>query len=344
MTVLAAPQRTGSEPLRVLRREITSETRLAVERGLAYLIENRGPTGNFGPEYPVACNALAGLALLSGGHTPRDGPYADILQETVDALLPYQRDNGYFDDRNRGSRMYGHGFATLFLAQVYGLAGEQDEQVGVALKRAVRLIEGSQCRDGGWDYWPGRQFATDKFLGISLYTGTGDTSITVCQTMALRAARNLGISVDSDVIARAKGFIERSQNRNGGFAYRRNMVFGSHLANSDFPRSAAGVCVLLSLGEYNTSKIERGFDYLMRTYKTRNDFPFYAHYYCTQAMFQTGGRRWREYYPWVRRKLLDRQQRDGSWKATSYGCPAHATAMAIIVLQTPYRFLPIHER
>ena len=43
--------------------------------------------------------------------------------------------------------MYSHGFATLFLAEIYGMTG--DEQVKEKLQRAVRLIEKTQNPEGG---------------------------------------------------------------------------------------------------------------------------------------------------------------------------------------------------
>jgi len=48
--------------------------------------------------------------------------------------------------------MYGHGFATLFLGEIYGMT--HDDTVKEKLERAVRLIERSQNPEGGWRYQP----------------------------------------------------------------------------------------------------------------------------------------------------------------------------------------------
>ena len=62
-------------------------------------------------------------------------------------------------------------------------------------------------------------------------------------------------------------------------------------------------------------------------------------------MFQVGGRSWKDYFGWVNKQLLKYQRQDGSWKAgLMERSVAVRTAMALIVLQLPYRFLPIHER
>ena len=60
-------------------------------------------------------------------------------------------------------------------------------------------------------------------------------------------------------------------------------------------------------------------------------------------MFQAGGKYWREYFPFLRNKLLDRQKKNGSWEG-GQGGPEQSTAMALIALQVPYRYLPITER
>ena len=48
--------------------------------------------------------------------------------------------------------MYGHGFATLFLAEVYGMS--PNEELHGALEKAVKLIVDSQNEEGGWRYFP----------------------------------------------------------------------------------------------------------------------------------------------------------------------------------------------
>jgi hypothetical protein len=324
----------------VLREEITPALRLAVKRGLAHLIREQKLTASFrNAKYPVAVNALTGLAILAGGNSELSGPeeYAESLNTITDTLLAYQTKSGYFDDSD--SVMYGHGFATLFLAELYGMSRRRNREVRDALRRAVHLIEVSQSREGGWDYNPGVELPGGSVVEL----GNGDTSITVCETLALRAARNLGISVSDSVVMRAQKFIRSCQNSDGGFRYRLRGPY--NMADSALPRSAAGVCILYSLGDYNSPEIRRGIEFLVAHYTKTNNFPYYAQFYCAQALFQVGGDRWREYFRWVRDELLRRQKADGSWPSgTLEHSSLQRTAMALIILQLPYRFLPIHER
>ena len=315
------------------RGEITTESRLATKRGFEYFLRRVRVSGNMDSEYPVAVNALVGIAFLAGGVTEKSGPtsYSGALRRCTEALLKRQDDSGYFNDGR--SQMYGHGFATLYIAELYGMGGDREKRLQDALRRAIRVIERSQGTDGGWDYEP---------LGGER-TGASDTSITVCQTMALRAARNLGIVVDKGVVNAARRYIQRAQNPDGGFRYR--AVQGTfRQENSEFPRSAAGVCILYSLGDYHSGAIRRGFEYLQKNAWKLNLFPYYGQYYCSQAMFQAGGQYWRDYYPRMRDLLIRKQRLDGSWKASARENEVQVTAMALIILQLPQRLLPIFER
>ncbi len=328
----------GASSRRVIREEITPQLRISVHKGLKWLVAEQTRTLSFTTsEFPVAANALTGLALLTGGFTDRSGPqdWTAALDDVTRTILSFQQNSsGYIDDGDRG-RMYGHGFATLFLAQLYGMSHGDHERIRDALERAVRLIERSQTKEGAWDYVPW----TEGFRANG-----GDTSIAVCQTMALRAASNLGIPVDTTVRSRAKRFIERAQRSNGSFRYR--MSGPPLIGVSPFPRSAAGVCILYSLGDYSSSRLRSGVIYLQKNYRYTGAFPHYAQYYCAQAFFQVGGSAWKEYFPWVRERLIRYQdKKDGFWPASkSEPSAVVRTAMALIVLQLPYRFLPIHER
>lgn len=223
--------------------------------------------------------------------------------------------------------MYDHGFATLFLAEVYGTF--EDPGLKDALQRAIHLIEKSQDPSGGWDYGPAP-------------TGQSDISITICQVMGLRAARNVGVTVSNEVIERSLACVLRAQNSDGGFSYRIGGGWGG--GTSEYPRSAAGCCILYGLGKYDHPATTKALNYLDRfRHPLPSGFYFYARYYAAQAMFQAGGERWQKFWPGLRKELITAQQRDGAW-GQDVGGPAVSTAMACIVLSIPYRYLPILER
>ena len=68
----------------------------------------------------------------------------------------------------------------------------------------------------------------------------------------------------------------------------------------------------------------------------------YGHYYAAQATWIAGGKYWREWYPAIRDELLASRRPDGSW--ANGMCPHYCTAMSLIILQIPNRYLPILQR
>jgi hypothetical protein len=314
---------------------------LSSGRGLAALAARQDGDGAYATEFQVAAQGLAGLAFLACGHTPKQGTYAPQLKLGLRRLLSYQDESGFFNDHK--SRMYGHGFATLYLAEVLGMWGEprEEDKIRESLKRAVSLIERSQGSYGGWDYLPASG-------------GIADCSITVCQTMALRAARNIGIAIDTRVVDKAFAYIRAAQADDGGFRYRIGSDGPPMLRQVTIGCTAAGVCILNGLGEYDTDSVRRGVDFLKKYYRgsfgsftmapgVMSPF-FYTHYYASQALFRTRGTDWDTYYAYIAAELIARQRDDGSWTERECGGEIPATAMAVFVLNVPRALLPITEK
>lgn len=312
---------------------VTPLAQQATDQGLAYLATRQHEDGSFGSgslyRRNVGITALCGMAFLAGGHTPNRGLYGETVEKTIQFILSASQPSGFINQVNSSSHgpMYGHGFATLFLAEVYGMTSRKE--VRERLEKAVQVINNSQNREGGWRYYPESRDA--------------DVSVTVCQIMALRAARNCGIYVPKNTVDRCIEYVEKCQNPDGGFRYMLTRQRGSA-----FARSAAGLVALYSAGIYEGRSIQRGLDYLMR-YLPRGELMryeshyFYGHYYAVQAMWQAGEHYWRSWYPAVRDELLARRLPNGSWSYATY-TSEYATAMSCIVLQVPNSYIPIFQR
>ncbi len=308
--------------------EVTGPARAAIERGLRSLAQAQAEDGSYGADRygrHVGITALAGLAFMCDGNVPERGSYAPQVQKAQEFILRNVQETGLIAADTSHGPMYGHGFATLFLGELYGMTG--DPRVREALVKAVRLIVDCQNSEGGWRYHP--------------VPFDADLSVTICQIKALRSARNAGIHVPAQTIERALTYVRQCQNASdGGFRYMLNTGV------SAFPRSAAGVASLYYAGVYQDEAIRRGLEYLMeqRPSQVQRDpgHYFYGHYYAVQAMFLAGGDYWRQWYPEIREQLLGKQQEDGGWDS-SHG-RSYGTAMALIVLQMPNRLLPIFQR
>ena len=62
-----------------------------------------------------------------------------------------------------------------------------------------------------------------------------------------------------------------------------------------------------------------------------------------QAMVQAGEERYAKWYPKIRDALITLQQPNGSWQELEQDYP-HKTPMAIIILGTPNRYIPVYQR
>ncbi len=161
--------------------------------------------------------------------------------------------------------------------------------------------------------------------------------------MALRAARDAGVFVNPNTMDRAVSYVRRCQNSDGGFSYMATLNTGS-----GFGRSAAGVASLYYAGRFEGHDLERGLKYLKQYQPTRSGGQgmesegnyFYGNYYAMQAMFLAGGTYWADWYPAVRDQLISRQnQAAGNWSGEY--TEDYCTAMALIILQMPNRYLPV---
>ncbi len=338
--------------------EVTREIQEATDAGLAYLAKTQNPEGYWSGHVGYKINnsyqptmrdsahvgvtALATMAYMACGELPRKGRYGKVVAKAIDFLAAHTEENGYIT--LNGTRMYSHAFATLALAEVYGMT--RDRRVRKALQRSIDLIVQSQNREGGWRYKP--------------FAQQSDISITVCQVMALRAARNGGIRVPKSVIEKAVRYVRGSARQprsfrgrrrfsprfgNGVFAYQRKPE-----ARATFPLTAAGVTILYGAGVYNDPLISRGLDYMSAEVRRFNNrwaghyFFFYGNYYAVQAFFFAGGRRWKQYFDGVQRLLRGMQEPNGSWSCDIGPGSNFGTAVATLILAIPYRYLPIIQR
>lgn len=136
--------------------EITPRLEDAVRRGFEYLRRQQKPDGSFGEgrygEH-IGVSSLCAISFMADGNVPGRGDFGDCVQKTLDFVLAHASETGLLVSDETHGPMYGHGFATLFLGEIYGMNND-DDRVRDALVRAVQLIVASQNDEGGWRYNP----------------------------------------------------------------------------------------------------------------------------------------------------------------------------------------------
>jgi len=333
LLALAAPVMAAEPSTPITGNELNDAEQRAVEKGLAALARRQEKDGSFGTAMSrnVAISSLCAMSFMQAGNLPGRGKYGPVVERALNFVLASTQESGLICADQSSPPMYGHGFATLFLAEAYGMTG--DDRVKEKLQKAVKLIERCQNEQGGWRYQPAPVDA--------------DISVTICQVMALRAARDAGIKVEKSTIDNAIGYVRKCQNNDGGFSYQLNQ--GGYGGGSGFARTGAGIASLFYAGVYQGKEITKGLEYLRKFLPNkgngRSDAEgnfYYGHYYGVQAMYLSGGRDWAEWYPAIRDTLLQRQEKStGLW--TGDNTEEYATAMALLILQMPNRYLPVYS-
>ncbi len=322
----------------VMPKHITPATLKAVRAGLDYLARTQSGDGSWqdegGQAYPVAMTGLAGTAMLANGNSPTRGRYARQVEKSVEFLLSCSTPSGLITASNQdsGRPMHGHGFALMFLACAYGTETKpaMRDRTKIVIEKAVKLTAEGQSSDGGWTYIP----------------GSGDEgSVTVTQVQALRASHNAGLAVPRGTIAEAVQYIERCSTSEGGICYSLRSGGGARL-----PISAAAVATLYNAGQYDAPVANRCLEYVWRHFQNSKSFSkaaghdFYCQLYAAQAFYLAGDKYWDPYFPAVRDQLISMQDKnDGSWYGDGIG-KTYGTAIALIILQLPYKYLPVYQR
>jgi len=319
--------------------ELTAKASAAIDRGLKHLLETQREDGSWAATAEggrgVAVTSLALMAFMSRAEFPGSGPNGDALNRAKDWLLKHAKEapDGYL-----GTSMYEHGLATLALTELWGMTRdkEEDDEIQKAVERAVEVILRSQNAGGGWRYQPSADAGQD-------------TSVTVMVFIALASARQAGIVVPNETIAKVVTYFESATSqKTGGFNYvptgvQKNDSIactggGAYAAQLAGARGSEMVLSAIRfLKERSPGIIEGNFGHY-----------YYGHYYAAQAMVQAGDDYYADWYPQIRDALIKKQGANGAWggsrnkkgsKAASYETP-----MAIITLAIPHRYIPIYQR
>ena len=313
--------------------ELTEDAKKAIDRGLKYLIANQNKDGSWSMEngdYAIAGTSLGLMAFMVEGHFPGFGEYGDALDRAKDYLLKRSEDS---PSGAMGVKMYEIGLYTIAMSELWGMTKdpEDNKKIQKYLERAVQIILRSQSPLGGWRYAPRPDAGQD-------------TSVTAMVFVSLASAREAGILVPNETIERLTNYLrdQAFDEQRGGFGYQGK---GFTIACT-----AGGVYAAQLAGNRDTEWVQAALNTLENNPKMfsrkDNGHYYYSHYYAMQAMVQAGDERYSRWYPKIRDSLIDLQKPDGSWveKKDDKADYPHKTPMAIIILATPNRYIPVYQR
>ena len=310
----------------------------AVREGLEFLTTKQNKeNGAFGEEYTAGMTGLTLLAYLGHCETPESPKFGDSVVNAALFLMDrcLKNDGRITNGKGGHHEAYEHAIGTYALAELYTMTKESGKEIPrleSVLKKAVGVIVDAQTKDGGWPYG----FAAQ---------GKEDMSVSGWMIQALKAAYNTGRNfsgVEKSLDLATKKYLPAIQDSEGAFKYNPDNAKGKPTLTG-----AALLCMQIWKGA-DTPAYEKGLKYLTERYK--NPSPggdFYAPYYNTQVFFLREGPEWESYNKQFQPKLLDAQNKDGSWLKEGGARKDHQilnTAWAILMLEVYYRYLPTTDK
>lgn len=313
--------------------ELNEAATKAIDRGLKYLLTSQNPDGSWSMkngDYAIAGTSLGLMAFMVEGHFPGFGQYAEPLNRAKNYLIKRNQES---PSGAMGVKMYEIGLFTIAMSELWGMTKDpQDNQkIQTALERSVQIILRSQSPLGGWRYAPRPDAGQD-------------TSVTAMVFVSLASAREAGVLVPTETIDRLTNYLrdQAFDEQRGGFGYQGK---GYTIACT-----AGGVYAAQLAGNRDAEWVRAALNTLQNEPKMfsrkDNGHFYYSHYYAMQAMVQAGDEHYAKWYPRIRDTLVALQKPDGSWKESTDDKEdyPHKTPMAIIILGTPNRYIPVYQR
>lgn len=328
----------------------------------------------------MAATAIAILPFLGAGYTHTD---TNKYQKTVAAGLRYLEYHAVSSsekgvDFRAGFTQDGAAYiqALVVLACCEAYEMTRDPNLKSIAQGGLKKIEDSQLADGGWRYnSPGD-------LGFHA-TVSGDVSVLGWQMMALKSGISAGFTVQASVAYRAGNFLDMVTSKDSKTyryqpesAEKKNEMWGTTAVgaltreylgwepgNHQLDAVVKQIADWIDDADSIWQKVKKG----GRASGGRNGavtyyrddrlvYNLYFSYYAALALHHYGGSVWSDHFGKIRDLLIETQNRssalnnsceDGSWlfydKYMNDGGRLLNTSLAILILETPYRYLPMYQ-
>jgi hypothetical protein len=232
----------------------------------------------------------------------------------------------------------------MAMAEAYGMT--KSPSLKEIAQKAVDVCLSRQNEYLGWDYMKRSK--------------RNDTSVTGWNVMALKSAKSAGLGVGNSFEG-IKNHLDKVTPPVQGagsepvlsdhvwYAYMEGAAGGSGHKNSRL--TAIGLLGRVFIGEDTESDMLRAHgNKLLEELPTANKFDYYRTYYATLAMFQMGGKYWKDWNESMKKVLCDSQCKggcaDGSWQDGQDYIGGRmgrlfTTAVGCLSLEVYYRYLPV---
>lgn len=318
-----------------------------VEKGIEWLVQQQEEDGSFHVNRArdslddVGVTGLVVMALVGNGESMIQGDHKEVVRRAVQFLRGSQDEkSGLIGKPVHHGAVYGHGIATLALAQVYWLHRSPLLKKNVEL--AIRMIERARNPFAAWRYG----LAPDE---------ENDTSVTAWMVAALEMAGRSGLEVDPAALDGALIWLDEvTDARTGRVGY---SARGGHSArtpaNQDFPAdsgeamTAAGMYSHLLISAEFEKEDLAGQQAALMLKKLPEWEPeglgmdLYYWHWGSRALARSDGREGRAWRKALERAASDGQEEKGDEKGSwapegpwgHAGGRVYATAMMVLALE-----------
>ncbi|MHC4516617.1 MAG: prenyltransferase/squalene oxidase repeat-containing protein [Planctomycetota bacterium] len=341
-----------------------------IRRGLEWLARHQDKTGKWdcdgfmkhdsqgvpcdGPGnavHDVGITGLALLAFLGDSSTMRSGPYQDNVKRGVMWLVKQQQPNGLFGTNMSNDFIYDHSIAALAMCEAYGLS--RYRTLKKYAQRGINYLESHRNPYGVWRYQP--------------RSNDNDTSVTGWAFMVYKSAKDFGLQVnDRTFDVTAQYFEQVTDPANGRCGYTRRGELSSRHPGTHATRfppekgetlAAVGLMIRFFLGQ-DPDKVEvmkTAADTILKkppVWKLDGSIDHYYWYYATYALYQMGGKHWRQWSKHLTGAVVKTQRTDGNFKGSwdpsgawgEDGGRVYSTAALVLTLQAYYRYARVLVR
>ena len=333
----------------------------SVRTGLKWLAAQQRDDGSWSGTLngaPTTITAIAGLAFLMEGSTPKSGPYAPNLRKALAWFEKKAGTNGMLASNGTNETYQyvpSHANALLFLVCVHDVDDdpERARRIAPLIEKAVTFVVGCQTSRGGWGFISARD-GNDYDDGYS--------TATVLQ--ALFAARRAGFDVPKSATDKGVRYLVNSTNRDGGVIY---SIYGGAVprGNDGQPLHTAGAAAGLLMTDGARPEVLA--KWVRNAHSStapqlrdlRNtSYVLHMHYHMARAAYALGESgharlepdargadllKWSAYRATAFKAVKAAQGKDGGWADPSVG-PTYSTALALVILQLDNGYLPAFSR
>jgi hypothetical protein len=294
--------------------------------------------------FDVGVTGLALLAFLGAGYDEKGAsPYRESVYAGLKYLASAQDKDGCIGPSLDPRHTYPHAIATAVMCEAFASTGDPAWQK--AAEHGVDYIFACQNPYKGWRY--GKQ------------PGDNDTSVTGWMLMALKAAKDAGLKVNTRTMRDGLAFIDSVTDEDTGrTGYFRK---GEHPVRPEgavekWPGveteslTAFAICVRYACGDGNSPLNKAGARLLAKRLpawdEMKGSIDYYYWHHGTLAAYRLGGADWDKWQKALKPVLLDHQVKSGcaagSWDPKDpWGEAAgrvYSTALLTMCLEVPYRY------